>query len=323
MDRKRLTALTEGRFEQAFTRCELRQRGTDTPRIITGGGFLAQNRDGELLLRVVSHEERDFATAMTLEFNRPWVAGRLIPETAYYDLKAWTLEGDEWHSERVSADMDHGTHGTYARVKLWRIETRWKRQQRMDGARVTIFIPGDIDLPWHIWTSKGELAGALDRFEYKAEPFHWVAKKEEAGVTLHFFIEGESAEPAFTHFWRALCIVLGYTIDPPEYSIVEGDQETLRLATRRKDLLQHRLMPPIRNLRPNADDTHAFLHAFMLHAIGATEDAGHPQEGYSELIFRHWHRILRARENDIENSSLVLSVAVEGLLKATFANEHD
>lgn len=323
MDRKRLGALTEGRFEEAFARCELRQRGTDTPRIITGGGFLSQNKDGELLLRVVAHEVRDFATAVTLEFNRPWVAGRLIPETAYYDLKAWTLAGEEWHAERVSAAMDHGTNGTYARVKLWRIESHWQCQQRMKSARVAIFIPGGVDLPWHIWTSKGELAGALDRFEYDAEPFHWVARKEDGGVTLHFFVEGELAEPAFTHFWRALCIVLGHTIEPPEYSIVEGERETLRLVTRRKELLPHRLLPPIRNLRPSANDTHAFLHAFLLHAIGPAKEPGRPQEGYSELIFRHWHRILRARESDIENSALALSVAIEGLLNEAFANEHD
>ncbi|MDV0438283.1 hypothetical protein [Xanthomonas sacchari] len=323
MDRKRLAALTEGRFEQAFACCELRQRGTDTPRVISGGGFLSQNSNGELLLHVVAHEVRDFATAMTLDFNRPWVAGRLIPETAYYDLKAWTLAGDEWRAERVSADMDHGTNGTHARVKLWRIETNWQRQQRTESAMVAIFIPGGVDLPWHVWTSKGELGGALDRFEYESEPFYWRAKKEEGGVMLHFFIKGESAEPAFTHFWRALCIVLGHPVEPPEYSIVEGDRETLRLATRRKELMTHRLMPPIRNLRPSADDTHAFLHAFLLHATGSTKESNRPREGYSELIFRHWHRILRARESDIENSALVLSVAVEGLLNEAFANEHD
>jgi hypothetical protein len=41
------------------------------------------------------------------------------------------------------------------------------------------------------------------------------------------------------------------------------------------------------------------------------------------VLYRFWWRILRAHQGDVENSSLVLSVAIEGVLKALFLSEHD
>ena len=41
------------------------------------------------------------------------------------------------------------------------------------------------------------------------------------------------------------------------------------------------------------------------------------------MLYRFWHRILRARHGDIENSSLVLSVAIEGIIMALCASEQD
>ena len=41
------------------------------------------------------------------------------------------------------------------------------------------------------------------------------------------------------------------------------------------------------------------------------------------MLYRFWYRILQARHGDIENSSLVLAVAIEGIIKGLCASEHD
>lgn len=324
MDKKQLAALTEGRFELAFARCELRQRGADDPHVLVGSGFLAQDKDGALLLRMAAHEERTDVQVLKMEFSQSWAAGQLIPETAYYDLKAWTVSGTEWRAERVSPNMDYGMHGTAARIRLRRIETREQWEQFAEHTKITVSIPEELDLPWHIWTKKGEFGGATDKFEHDTGKFSWIAHKENGQTTLVFYPDGESVEPAFTHFWRGLHIVLGRLIESQSFFIVEGHWRTKRLASRVRTTSKRRLAPPIRGLAFDAEHFHAFIAAFLEHGTLQRDEGGvAKQGGHSDLIYRHWQRISDAWENDLENSALVLSVAIEGLIKEAFASEHD
>lgn len=324
MDKKQLDALAEGRFELAFARCELRQRGADDPHVLVGAGFLAQDKDGTLLLRMAAHEERTDVQVLKMEFSQSWAAGQIIPETDYYDLKAWTVSGVEWRAERVSPNMDYGMHGTAARIRLRRIETRGQWEHRAERATVTVSIPEELGLPWHEWISTSALSGAVDKFRYDTGQFSWFAHKFNGQTTVGFSVEGDNAEPAYTHFLRALKIVLGRLIEPQQFSITEGHWRATCLASRSESTTKRRLAPPVRGLRLDADDTHAFIRAFLENSTREPlrTDAG-GEGGHSELIYRHWHRILRAWENDLENSALVLSVAIEGLIKEAFASEHD
>lgn len=324
MDKKQLDALAEGRFELAFARCELRQRGTNDPHVLVGAGFLGQEKDGALLLRMAAHEERTGVQVLRMEFSQPWAAGQLIPETAYYDLKAWTTDGDEWCAERVSPSMGYGTHGTAARIRLRLVETREQLEYFVEHTKVTVSIPEELDLPWHIWTRKGEFGGTTDKFEHDTGKFSWIAHKENGQTTLVFYPDGDSVEPTFTHFWRALHIVLGRLIESQSFFIVEGSWRTKRLASRVKTTSKRRLAPPIRGLAFDAEHFHAFIAAFLEHATIQRDEGGvAKQGGHSDLIYRHWQRISDAWENDLENSALVLSVAIEGLIKEAFASEHD
>lgn len=324
MDKKQLTALAEGRFELAFARCELRQRGTDEPHVLIGSGFLAQDHDGALLLRMAAHDERTDVQVLKMKFSQSWAAGQLIPEAAYYDLIGWTVDGTEWQAERVSPSMDYGMHGTAARIRLRRVETKEQWQHRAERATVTVSIPEELDLPWHEWTSTSQLSGAVNKFRHDTGQFSWLAHKANDQTTVGFSVEGENVEPAFTYFWRALSIVLGRLIEPQQFSIAEGLWRISRLASRSNSPHKRKLAPPVRGLRPDADDTHAFIRAFLEHSTREPFETDVDGEGgHSELIYRHWHRILRAWEKDLENSALVLSVAIEALIKETFANEHD
>jgi hypothetical protein len=81
------------------------------------------------------------------------------------------------------------------------------------------------------------------------------------------------------------------------------------------------MVTPLKLDMPLADarDAHALLACFMTDSIGADGSSA----DHSELMYRSWHRILRASKGDIENSSLVLSVAIEGVIKAAFLCDHD
>ena len=79
-------------------------------------------------------------------------------------------------------------------------------------------------------------------------------------------------------------------------------------ATKRgqQSTIAERLLTPIGAQRDFAEDAHLFLERFMVNAADEKEMGGSPG---ANLAHRYWQRILRARESDIENSSLVLEVS--------------
>lgn len=142
------------------------------------------------------------------------------------------------------------------------------------------------------------------------------------GAWLTFKCEDSPVEPRFEAFLHGLSILTGRWLKPICLSIYEGDRQTTRMLNRLHELHEldaEKLLAPIGTQREFMEDAHLFLKRFVEKA----EDEKEAREGSCDLAHRYWHRILRARENDIENSSLVLSVAVEGLVKKTLLSEKD
>ena len=80
-----------------------------------------------------------------------------------------------------------------------------------------------------------------------------------------------------------------------------------------------RLAGPMELRLYEQQDAHRFLACCIRRA-----EQSHPTSINQLLIlYRFWHRIACAQSSDIENSSLVLSVAIEGVIKALFHSEHD
>lgn len=310
-------SLLSGNLDMSMSDCALQQCGGGSPIIYEGPGLLTQDMDKSIRLRVfapsVGHTE-----AFGRHFNWNLTPGKLVPDSQYYDFEGKDSYGTVWRANRISIDTDFG-FGTYVRARPKVIEKIERRTKSVERPMVVAFLPAKIELPWHVITEKGEQGWSMDRFEKKAGRFEWRVAKADDGVWLTFKCEDYPAESGFKAFLRGLSILTGRWLRPMCLSIYEGDQQTTRILNRLHEDNSVNLLTPIVMRRDFTEDAHMFLERFM----GKSLDEQETEDGPCSLAHRYWHRILRARESDIENSSLVLSVAVEGLVKKTLLTEKD
>jgi hypothetical protein len=288
----------------------------DSPIVYEGPGLLTQEPDKSIRLRVfaalVDHSE-----AFQRLFNRDVMPGQLAPDSQYYDFEGRDPYGAVWRGKRIWIETDFGS-GTYVRARPRMLEKMEEHLKPVERS-VVAFLSGEIKLPWHVVTEKGEQGWSVDRFEGKAGCFEWRIAKTDDGAWLTFKCEDSSVESRFEAFLHGLSILAGRSLKPIYYSMCEDDWKTTRMLNRLHEPDDEKLLAPIRTQRSFAKDAHLFLERFM----GKAADEKQVGEGPCDWVHRYWHRILRARESDIENSSLVLSVAVEGLVKKTLLSERD
>lgn len=241
-----------------------------------------------------------------------------MPDSQYYDFEGKDPFGTLWRAHRISIETDFGS-GTYLRAHPRTLEKIEERLKPAELPMVAAFLPGKIELPWHAVTEKGERGWSVDRFTKKTENFEWQVVTTDDGAWLTFKYRDSPVEPKFETFMHGLSILTGRWLKPICLSIYEGNRLTTRVLNRLHEPDAEKLLTPIGTQRDFAEDAHQFLEKFIGKAVGEQEE----RDGPCDLVHRYWHRILRARESDIENSSLVLSVAVEGLIKKTLLSDKD
>lgn len=307
--------VAEGKFTLSLPRCELRQCGTETPLILSGAGFVDQGADGDFTLRMFVTEKYDVRVGMnTLGFGL-FTSGVIIPESSYYDLTATAQSGATWRAERQSVNPSFGVR-TELRIPLTYLE---KVDQLPRTTAVSVkrwFIPGEFELPWHV-QSGARRDWRQDRFEFSDDSFAWALQQAEGGVDAMLTVRSQPLEPHAMHFMQALEMLLGRSAQPLMTGTVSHNERITRVY-RRPKMDRSSLGPPLDLRHAEPGDAHRFLSCCLHQA-----EPPPTMEDQILVLYRFWWRILRAHQGDIENSSLVLSVAIEGVLKALFLSEHD
>lgn len=308
--------LTSGKFALSLPQCTVRQRGIDTPWVYAGAGFISQDAEGNLVLRMFSTEHLDERERFARILPKIHAPGTIVPDSEFYDLAAVDQEGRQWRAERQSIKVIFG-FGNEIHMPLQHLEKVETRDKQTSDSGRGWFIPGDIELPWHLYTNTDRCI-SLDRFEFDDAGFVWKAHKVDGGLDVEFAAKHLSLEPHATRFLRALGMLTGQFMDPL-VSYSHSDGQLITCIHRRSTQESTHLLGPMDPRCRDPRDAHRFLACCLQHA-----ERQHPErKDQFLLLYRFWHRILRARHGDIENSSLVLSVAIEGIIKALFASEQD
>lgn len=314
---KIVKSLLAGGLDIPLSACVLRQRGVDSPIAYEGAGLLSQEPDKSIQLRVFAAPV-DCSEAFNRHFNRNLTPGELVPESQYYDFEGRDPYGTAWRAHRISIETDFGS-GTYVRTRPRILEKFEERTKPAERPAIVAFFPGKFELPWHAITENGNLGWSVNRFERDTGHFSWLVVKTEDGLWLTFKSLVSPIESRFESFLHGLSIFMGRRLNPTCLSIYEGNQQITRILNRLHEPDVEKLLTPIRPERDFAEDAHSYLERFMEKTAGEADLEEEP----CNLAYRYWHRILRARETDIENSSLVLSVAIEGLVKKTLLSQKD
>lgn len=308
--------VAEGKFTLSLPHCELRQCGTDAPLVLTGVGFVDQGPDGDLALRMFVTEKYDVRVGMnTLGLGTFTSSGVIIPTSAYFDVSGTAQNGATWRADRQSVNPSFGAR-TEVRIPLTYLEKVDVLPRPAAVAVERWFIPSEFELPWHV-QSGARRDWTQDLFEFDDDDFAWALQKGDGGVHAQFTAKRPPLEPHATRFMQALEMLRGRSLRPLVTSTVSGKERIVRIHRRPKPERSSIESPiDLRNFGPA--DAHRFM-ACCLHRAEQPPTTG----DQLVMLYRFWWRILRAHQGDIENSSLVLSVAIEGVLKALFLSLHD
>lgn len=307
--------VAEGKFALSLPRCELRQCVADVPLALSGAGFVNQEANGELTLRMFVTEKYDVREGMSKLGMGVSTPGVIIPATSYYDISGTAQNGATWRAEHQSVSSSFGI-GTEVHARLTHVDKVEALPKSPSFQTKRWFIPGEFELPWHVH-SGARRDWNNDRFEFGDNDFAWALEQADGGVDAMFTAKRLPLEPHATRFMQALEMLVGRSLRPLVTHAVNSNERMTRVH-RRPKWDRSGLGPPIELRHVGPGDSHRFL-ACCLHR------AAQPSAKEEPLLalYRFWYRILRAHQRDIENSSLVLSVAIEGVIKSLFTCDVD
>lgn len=97
----RIAALKAGKLRLDCVEMELVQDGVDNPIHYRGKGYIEQTSDGGLTMKVYSTEHNADVFG---SFEQHITAGRFLPKTEFYSLKAVAIDGVEWTASGLYPD---------------------------------------------------------------------------------------------------------------------------------------------------------------------------------------------------------------------------
>ena len=308
--------LIDGTFDLTMPICHVAQRLTDRPIVQQGAGFVAQDIAGRLHMR--------FFSPMSIDQNARSYRQKILhltvglPVDAFaFDLTAVDIHNNQWRSTWQRMEERSGA-GTEVRIELTEIakveacaDPGLHREKRW-------LAPGEFHLPGGRRTEAG---GSISGTEFSGEcdGTHWQITQIQGGIDIRFWVDSGPLDPRSTYFLWALQILLGRVITPfiTRYAY-EGTLITL-IKSRNRALEEMKLLNPVffSDWIPTSSATE-FIHCFI--RMRQDQDVGMTPLG---VIFQFWHRMVRADQDDVENVALIVSVGIEGVVKANFQSELD
>lgn len=309
-------AFLKGDLELPISECELRQRGVADPQIYRGLGLISQDKHDGLVLRIFVTEHSDDAMMRHMQVTFSSKPGELISDEHYYDFQCLDQSGHLWKASALDPSLSFAkaVSGT-AKIRYLTYTADLKPKRRISIVRAEA--RGDFEIPWHEVTKSGARTD-VDVFASDGIDYSWKVRKAPWGMTIEEFkVHDGSAAPHFRRFLIALGIACGKSVVSVLTQTVDSSGEhTIELHSPRRPRWNAKILRPVPHRRHEAHATHEFIRAFLRGVETQGEDR-------TDFIYSLWHRVLRAREHDVANSSLVLTVAIESLLDRCFRGPLD
>lgn len=300
MNNKNTEQILKNTFSLEFPQAKLTQKNGEPPRVCKGPANITQLDDGRLVLKLnhlYGSRDEVFEEFNTSIFNRKkFQLGQIIDDHHYFDFEGVDISGDTWTSSRIwiSGDVDISSNSKVVTAPLQSIETFFENTTAsQETVNAQLYIPGKCNIPCP--ANNLSIAGrscVLEQHDSYLEIIADLTGEPDPDNHLNLILEG-------------LSIGLGYYLRPRLKNVNYSGRQIQIIYSSPKDQRQLKLPPPIPTSHPhNSENLQVFLSKF----IAAIDKCHSPLVGY-------WFRVLQAFEGDVENSALVLTIAVEGLLK--------
>lgn len=319
-----IKAHRDGTLELDCPQVELRQEGTETPRTLSGPGYIRQDEVGILEFRVfVTHASDMPDPLVDLE---GMVVGTLAPDTHYYSLLARDQYSRSWSASRVSIDTNMGATQDGRQVlvatgKMREIQYRRDRAGKETGQAMAMYFFEDFECPWFLATTiekriteKYKTSGfALNAALLPMEGYELLIRKEEEfGIILE--ANSTSALPPLLdiRLTESFLFVLAHSPWPGVIQLYDQAHESLRLISKIPPRSSSPFMPPVQiNALPSRNWFWVLFATYLDYLIKQNHDSWHP-------CSRFLHSIVTAGRGSFHSGALALGVAVEGLSRVLF-----
>lgn len=319
-------ALSNGTMALDCLSVVFHQLSDQAPKCYQGRGLLLL-RDGEFQFRIYADKgDNDAKEALDELFQvTRWVPGEEIPKDEYFELWAKDISGYEWTCSKVQVKRHGGVYGLVLTGHMFDV---LKNEASSNGphrrSSLTLHFFEELNVPLNRWMlTRSEVNGQVTQSKNEQ------VRAEFASSGLRFVVEKTSPEKGST-------IVNVFSDDPLPDGLETRVEETLRYVTMRPVrwcLLQRRssgsllvsLVPTKKCGKPLfdepldprpylADDYWSLFVAFFEYV------SQHPNPtDYHPLSVQLFH-LTEGETRQLDSVGLMVSVAVEGVLKCLYSN---
>ncbi len=306
-----INKLISSKFEIDCINISLTQQIKENPTIYNGAGTIYQDKNGILNLKLYAKMENIDKEISHMFKN--YLPGKIIGNENYFSLRATDMSGSEWGAENIwlSADVSFPAAGQVIKAKLREIKNITEIDKRIRSGRtcLLIVVPGSYKIPCN---KKEDLPNGGWRFNkssFSVNEVDFELKKLDDYLTINARTETNALpEQSETRILEALSIIHGQIVRPMIIDHSHNDITTLKIKSVDDTLSNTQLSCPIEHSLPSHLGTFATFLEGYLSSIKSPN---------SEL-FGFWYKINRAWQSGIENASLALAVAIEGIIRSYF-----
>lgn len=308
-----LERISNGDYSFDFLKIHLTQMKAESPVEYSGSGSVSFSEDGSLQLKMYhlysdpNQGFQDFANT----FGKSHAPGKIISKEHYFAMQAFDVKGNEWRADYlwINGDISIPAIG---RVITTRVTSITCESQVPNSTSLSLLViaHGKMEFPWNSYEeSNGHVA--LKKFEVRKDDFSGAVRKiDDNTIQITSTLEGKYAnETSANLFLESISIAVGRHIRPVVQVNVINTKKTISVFSRRPHLEVKLVSQPFPTRAPHhAENLGVFIESY-LNSI---------HEAYSPF-FGYWYRILDATDSEIENKALVITTAIEGVLKSYFS----
>lgn len=305
-------------FALEFLRATLTQKDAKTPVIYSGPGSVIQDPDGRLQLKLyhLYQTPSDIVQEVNSAFGGSGLEpGKLVEDHHYFDFEGFDLYGKKWTSPHIwlTGDVSFPSNGRVVTAQLKRIECETLTNEEpaspplSPGRYAQFFIRGTFSIPFNQAERVGNSIG-MSVCVIPLPNATCTLRKHDAHLEVTVQSTTDSADDFLGILLEGIGIAIGNHLQPQLKSAkLTGSRQVIVYSIdARVDAA--RLPPPVPTTYPqHAEHVARFVTRFVEKMT----------VNHSQLV-GYWYRILRAFSNDLENSALVLTTSIEGLIKVHF-----
>ena len=295
-------------FEIDCIDIRLTQKIEKEPIVYTGPGTICQDEHGILQLKLYS-KINDIKKELSHQFKHH-TPGKIIADDNYFTLKAIDMSGKEWVSDNiwVCANVSFPAGGQVIKSRLREIETI-EDGSTTEKNYLFIIVPGKHEIPCNEKEDLPNGGWRLNRSVFSANNIDFEFRKLDNCLIINANSAPDCLkEGTYVKILEALSVITGLIIRPVVVKNTQQDHAVLKIKSVSNSYSNKKFPLPFKHSTPS--DLQSFFCFFgkYLAAIDAP---------FSDL-FGFWHKVNRAWQANIENSSLSLGVAIEGIIRTYF-----